>query len=140
MTSMYIEVLVRTGLKTWYDTSRVHSPYRYEEKAKAGTCSSNIRVHMVAMYDAFQAVLGFLCRYLLRRLPDDHTQADADAAYNEMVQRYTENLVIRGTLVIKRIIFCSDHLQAHVFNKQVLLYLYLWAWDMIGLLLVYILD
>ena len=44
--------------------------------------SSNILVHMVATYDAFQAVLGFLCRLVLGCLLDVHAHVDAFAAYN----------------------------------------------------------
>ena len=50
----------------YYDTSRASYPYRYEGKLpfnKAG--SPNILVHVVAMYDAFQAVLGFLSCHVL---------------------------------------------------------------------------
>ena len=67
--------------------------------------SPNIIVHMVvAMYDTLQAVLGFLCRLVLH-LSDVHAHVDAFAAFNGMVQGYSENLVIRRTLVIKRAIF-----------------------------------
>ena len=68
-----------------------------------------ILVHMVATYDAFQAVLGFLCHHVLC-LPDVHVHVDAFAAYNGMVRGYTENLVIRHTLIIKCIISCCNHL------------------------------
>ena len=44
---------------------------------KAG--SSNILVHVVATYDDFQAVLGFLCRHVLGCLFDVHARADAFA-------------------------------------------------------------
>ena len=63
--------------------------------------SPNILVHVVAMYDAFQAVLGVLCCHVLH-LPDVHTRVDEFAAYNGVVRGYTENLVIRCTLIIKR--------------------------------------
>ena len=65
---------------------------------KAG--SLNILVHMVAVCDAFQAVLGFLCCQVLGCFLD---RVDAFVAYNEMTRGYTENLLIRRTLVIKRI-------------------------------------
>ena len=86
---------------------------------KAG--SSNILVHVVATYDTFQAVLGFLCHHVLH-LPDIHACVDAFATYNTMVRGYTKNLVVRRTLVIKLIIFCLDHLYAHALNKRVLWY------------------
>ena len=66
-----------------------------------------ILVHVVAMYDAFQAVLGFLCRRVLQCVLDVHTRVDA---FNGMIRECTKNLVIRRTLVIKHIIFCCDHL------------------------------
>ena len=47
--------------------------------------SPNILVHVVATYDAFQTVLGFLCCYVLRHLPDIHAR-DVFAAYNRMVE------------------------------------------------------
>ena len=89
----------------------VHIPHigtKRKPLTKAG--SPNILVHVVATYDAFQAVLGFLCRHVLGCLPDVHSRTDAFAAYNGMIRGYTENLVIRCTLVINRIIFCHDHL------------------------------
>ena len=75
---------------------------------KAG--NPNILLHKEAMYDAFQAVLRFLYCHVLGCLLDVYARADAFAAYNRMIRGYTENLVIRHTLVIKRIIFCRDHL------------------------------
>ena len=75
---------------------------------KAG--SPNILVHVEATYDAFQAVLGFLCRHVLECLLDVHARTDTFAAYNGMIRGYTDNFVIRRTLVVKRIIFCRDHL------------------------------
>ena len=71
---------------------------------KAG--SSNILVHMVGTYDAFQAVLGFLCRHGLR-LPDVHAHFDALAANNGMVRGCTDNPVSRHALVNKCIISAS---------------------------------
>ena len=53
---------------------------------KAG--SPNILVHVVATYNAFQAVLGFLCRHVLRCVLDIHARVDAFAAYNGMVRGY----------------------------------------------------
>ena len=50
----------------------VHTPYigtKRNPLTKEG--SQNILVHVVAMYDAFQAVLGFSCRHVLH-LPDVH--------------------------------------------------------------------
>ena len=64
---------------------------------KAG--SPTILVHVVATYNAFQAVLGFLCCHVLH-LPNVHAHVDTFAEYNIMVQGYTENPVIRRTLVI----------------------------------------
>ena len=55
---------------------------------KAG--SRNILVHVVATYDAFQAVLGFLCRHVLHLL-DIHARVETFAVYKEMVRRYMEN-------------------------------------------------
>ena len=49
---------------------------------KAG--SPNILVHVVTAYNAFQAVLGFLCHHVLH-LPDVDTCVDVFAAYNGMV-------------------------------------------------------
>ena len=46
---------------------------------KAG--SPNILLHVEAMYDAFHAVLGFLCRHVLGCLLDVHTRTDTFAAY-----------------------------------------------------------
>ena len=79
---------------------------------KAGSPNIHVLLHVMAtyMYDAFQAVLGFLCRHVLGCLLDVHARADVFAAYNGMIQGYTENLVIRHTLVVKHINFCSDHL------------------------------
>ena len=65
---------------------------------KAG--SPNVIVHVVATYDNFQAVLGFLCRRVLGCLLDVHAHSDVFATYNKMVRGYTENLVIRCTIVI----------------------------------------
>ena len=70
--------------------------------------SPNILVHVVATYDAFQAVLGFLYRHVLP-LPDVHTCVDVFATYNGMVQGYMKNLVNRLTL-IKSINSCRDDL------------------------------
>ena len=81
----------------------------------------NILVHVVASYNVFQAVLGFLCHCVLC-FPNIHAHVDVFVTYNGMVRGYTENLVIRRTLIIKCIIFCCDHLLAHVLNKQVLQY------------------
>ena len=78
----------------------VHIPHIGTKKkplTKAG--SPNILVHVVATYDAFQAVLGFLCHNVLRCLLDVHTHVDA---YNRMVRGYTN-------LIIKRIFFFCDH-------------------------------
>ena len=75
---------------------------------KAG--SRNILVHVVATYDNFQAVLGFLCHHVLRCLLDVHARVDALAANNGIIRGYTENLGIRCKLVIKCIIFYCDHL------------------------------
>ena len=75
---------------------------------KAG--SPNILVHVVATYDAFQVVLGFLCHHVLGCLLDTHARVYAFAMYNGIIRGYTENLVIRRTLVIKRISFFRDHL------------------------------
>ena len=85
-----------------------HTNTKRKPLTKAG--SPNILVHVVATCDAFQAVLGFLYRHVLGCLPDVHAQVDAFDAYNRMIRGYTENLVIRHTLIIKSIIFCSDHL------------------------------
>ena len=49
--------------------------------------SPNILAHVVATYDAFHAVLGFLCHHVLR-LPEVHTRDDAFAAYNGTVREY----------------------------------------------------
>ena len=84
-----------------------HINMKRKPLTKAG--SPNVLVHVVATYDAFQAALGFLCCHMLH-LPDVHARVDAFAAYNGMVRGYTENLVIRHTLVIKCIIFYRDHL------------------------------
>ena len=76
---------------------------------KAG--SPNILLHVVASkYDDFQAVLGFLCRHVLGCLLNVHARVDTFAAYKGMIRGYTDNLVIRHTLVIKSILFCRDHL------------------------------
>ena len=86
----------------------VHIPHigtKRKSPTKAG--SPNILVHMVAMYDAFQAILGFLCRHVLRCFVNVHVHVDAFAAYNGMIRGYTKKLVIRCTLVIKRIIFTA---------------------------------
>ena len=64
----------------------VHIPHIDTKRkllTKAG--STNILVHVVATYDAFQAVLGFLCRHVLRCVLDVHACIDAFAAYNGMV-------------------------------------------------------
>ena len=90
---------------------------------KAG--SPNVIVHVVATYDNFQAVHGFLCRHVLGCLLDVHTHSDVFATYmyNKMVRGYTENLVIRRTIFIKSIIFCPNNLEAYALNKRVLQYL-----------------
>ena len=96
----------------------VHIPHigmKRKLLTKAG--SANILVHVVATYDAFQAVLGFLCCHVLR-LPDVHARVDAFAAYNGMVREYMENLVIRHTLVIKCILSCCDHLRTSTYVQQ----------------------
>ena len=77
-----------------------HIDVKRKPLTKAGR--PNILVHVVAMYDAFQAILGFLCRRVLRCVFDVHTRVDA---FNGMIRECTKNLVIRRTLVIKRIIF-----------------------------------
>ena len=61
--------------------------------------SPNILVHVVATYDALRAVLSFLCCHVLRCLLDVHARIDTFAAYNRMIRGYTENTVIRRTLV-----------------------------------------
>ena len=111
----------QTSLSMWPTISHLLSPKQRsilfmriphidtKRKPLTEAGSPNILVHVVAMCNAFQAVLGFLCCHVLR-LPDIHTHVDAFAAYNRMVQGYTENLIIRRTLVVKRIIFCCDHL------------------------------
>ena len=74
---------------------------------KAGSPNIPVLVHdVVATYDDFQGVLGFLCRHVLGSLLDVHAWFDTFAAYkyNGMIRGYTENLVI------KRIPFCCDHL------------------------------
>ena len=83
----------------------VCNPPRIGTKRKPPTKaeSPNILVHVVATYDA---VLYFLCR-LGQYLPNVYARVDAFAAYIGMVRGYTENLVIRHTLVIK---FCCDDL------------------------------
>ena len=89
----------------------VHIPHiGTKRKPLTETGSPNILVHVEATYDTFQAVLGFLCRHVLECLLDVHARTDAFAAYNGMIPGYTENFVIRRTLVIKRIVFCCDHL------------------------------
>ena len=56
---------------------------------KAG--SPNILVHVVATYDALQAVLCFFCCHMLRCLLDVHTRTrvDAFAANTGMIQGYS---------------------------------------------------
>ena len=66
--------------------------------------SPNILVHVEAVYNDSQVVLDFLCRHVLGSILDVHARADAFATYNGMIRGYTENLVIRCTLVIKCII------------------------------------
>ena len=85
-----------------------HIVMKRKPLTKAG--STNILVHVVATYDAFQAVLGFLCCRVLGCLLDVHARADAFAVYNRVIRGYTENLVIRRTLFIERMIFYHDHL------------------------------
>ena len=63
--------------------------------------SPNIFVHVVATYDDFQAILGFLCHHVLGCFLDVHARVDVFVVYNEMIQGYTENLIIRCILVIK---------------------------------------
>ena len=92
---------------------------------KAG--STNVLVHVVATYDAFQAVLSFLCHHVLGCLLDIHAHIDGFASYNGMIRGYTENLVIRCKLVIKRIIFCRDHLSVQALNKRFLRYCITWS-------------
>ena len=83
---------------------------------------AKILVLVVAIYDAFQAVLGFfLCLHVLR-LPDVHARVYAFSVYNGMVGGYTENLVIRCTPIFKSMISCHDHLQVHAPDKRVLQY------------------
>ena len=77
-----------------------HIAAKIKPLTKAG--SLNILVHVMATYDTFQTVLGFLFYHLLRCFLDVHARF---AAYNGMIRAYMENLVIRRTLVIKRIIF-----------------------------------
>ena len=76
----------------------LHIDTKRKPLTKAG--SLNILVHMVATYDAFQAVLGFLCHYVLGCLLDVHARTDTLATNNRMIRGYTENLVMRCTLVI----------------------------------------
>ena len=85
-----------------------HIGTKIKPLSKAGR--SNILVNVVATYDAFQDVLGFLCRHVLRCLLDVHAHVNVLAANNGMIQGYMENLVTRRILVIKRIIFFRDHL------------------------------
>ena len=76
----------------------MHIPHigtKRKPPTKAG--NPNILVHMVAMYNASQAVLGFMCCLVLH-LPDVHARIDAFAAHNGIVRGYTENLVITATI------------------------------------------
>ena len=92
-----------------------HIGTKIKPLTKAG--SSNVILHVVATYYNFQAVLGFLCRRVLGCLLDVHAHSDVFATYNKMVRGYTENLNIRRTIVIKRIIFCPNNLEAYALNK-----------------------
>ena len=56
-----------------------HIGMKRKPSTKAG--SPNIPVHMVATYDALQAVLSLLSHYVLQRLPDVHTCVDTFAVY-----------------------------------------------------------
>ena len=49
----------------------------------------------------FKVLFGFLCRHVVGCLLDIHTRVDTFAVYNGMIRGYTENLVIKLTLVIK---------------------------------------
>ena len=60
-------------------------------------------------YDTFQAVLSFLRCHVLH-LPDAQVCIDSFVAHNKIVRKYTKNLVIRHTLIIRCIIFCLNHL------------------------------
>ena len=97
-----------------------HIDAKRKPLTKAG--SPNILVHVVATYDDYQAVLGFLCRHVLGCLLVVHARVGVFAAYNGMIRGYTENLVIRCTSAIRRIIFCHAHLLVHTLNKWVLQY------------------
>ena len=61
-------------------------------------------------------------------LPDVHARVDRFATYSVMVRGYTENLVIRHTLVIKCIIFYRDHLWTHALNKWYIICTYVVTW------------
>ena len=73
-------------------TPKQHSMIRFVHIPHIGTKrktlinegSPNILVRVVAMYDAFQAVLGFLC-HLVLHFPDVLARVDAFATYNGMV-------------------------------------------------------
>ena len=51
-----------------------------KRKPLTKAASPNILVHMVATYDAFQAVLDILCCHALRYLLDIHARVDTLAA------------------------------------------------------------
>ena len=61
-----------------------------------------------------------VCCHVLICLLDVYACVEAFATYDGMIRGYTENLIIRYTLVIKHIIFCCDYLGAHVLNKRFL--------------------
>ena len=63
-----------------------HINIKKKRLTKVWSQNSFILVHVVAMYNALQAVLGFLCCYVLRHFPDIHTRINAFAAYNGMVR------------------------------------------------------
>ena len=73
-----------------YDTSHAHSPYRYEEKAAHQGRESKYTCTRGGTYDAFQAVLDFLCCHVLRCVFDVHARIDVLAVNSNDTRIYGE--------------------------------------------------
>ena len=98
-----LEVIITTKLAPTLKGS-AHFPYQYEEKAAHQGRESKYTCTSGGTYNNFQAILDFLCHHVQGCFLNVHTRIDAFAAYKGMIRGYTENLVIRCTLVINRIL------------------------------------